>query len=290
MDLKHLETLIAIVHEGSFSGAAKALNTVQSNVSEHVKLLEREINAAVLIRTRNGAQLTDAGRLVYSMAKRIEKEIEQMSTQLALTKGLNFGSCSVGFVWTTVSWLEQQTVLKMRQIAPGVTLNIVEASSERLVDLVLKQDLACAVITGPYNDERLHMTPLLEEKFVLVAPGNEKLPKKANMELIARQKLILPNKGSHLRSMIDQYTQTNKTQLKAEIEVEGLMSIPRMVQNGLGWSILPNTAVKGIDGLSVSDIDDMPPRQLLLITLKQGLSTHADQAIHNIIIDGAKNF
>lgn len=286
MDLKHLETLIAIVHEGSFSGAAKALNTVQSNVSEHIKLLEKEVNAAVLIRTRSGAQLTDAGRLLYSMAKRIEKEIEQTKNQLALTKGLEFGSSSFGFVWSTVSWLAQKTIISMREKAPGISLHVIEGSSERLVDLVLKQELSCAVITGPYVDDRLNITSLLEEHFVVIAPESEKLPKNVTLKHLEKHKLILPNKGSHLRSMIDQFTSKF---LESDIEVEGLMTIPLLVSKGLGWSILPHTAVRASKGISIAEIKDMPQRQLLLITLKQGLSTHADVAVYDTIIESAKS-
>ena len=36
MELRHLETLLAIAEEGSFTAAADALATVQSNVSDQV--------------------------------------------------------------------------------------------------------------------------------------------------------------------------------------------------------------------------------------------------------------
>ena len=40
MELRHLETLLAIAEEGSFTAAADALATVQSNVSDQVRQLE----------------------------------------------------------------------------------------------------------------------------------------------------------------------------------------------------------------------------------------------------------
>ena len=41
MDLRQLAALVAIADHGSFSAAARALYTVQSNVSGHIARLER---------------------------------------------------------------------------------------------------------------------------------------------------------------------------------------------------------------------------------------------------------
>ena len=39
MELRHLDTLLAIAEQGSFTAAADVLSTVQSNVSEQVRQL-----------------------------------------------------------------------------------------------------------------------------------------------------------------------------------------------------------------------------------------------------------
>ena len=46
MEVRHLASLIAIADHGSFSAAARALGTVQSNVSAHIARLEKEIGRA----------------------------------------------------------------------------------------------------------------------------------------------------------------------------------------------------------------------------------------------------
>ena len=59
MDLRQLAALAAIADHGSFSAAAKALFTVQSNVSAHVARLERELGVTLVDRSRGC--LTDEG-------------------------------------------------------------------------------------------------------------------------------------------------------------------------------------------------------------------------------------
>lgn len=43
MDLRQLSAVLAVVDHGGFSAAARALHTVQSNVSTHVARLEAEL-------------------------------------------------------------------------------------------------------------------------------------------------------------------------------------------------------------------------------------------------------
>jgi DNA-binding transcriptional LysR family regulator len=64
MELRHLETLLAIAEEGSFTAAADALNTVQSNVSDQIRQLEQELGVSLLVRGRRGAEPTEFGTVV----------------------------------------------------------------------------------------------------------------------------------------------------------------------------------------------------------------------------------
>ena len=64
MEIRHLDALLAITESGSFSAAADVLHTVQSNVSEQIRQLERELGVPVLVRGRRGATPTEFGRVV----------------------------------------------------------------------------------------------------------------------------------------------------------------------------------------------------------------------------------
>ena len=58
MDLRQLAALVAVDDHGSFSAAARALYTVQSNVSAHIANLEREL---VTLVDRAKGRLTPEG-------------------------------------------------------------------------------------------------------------------------------------------------------------------------------------------------------------------------------------
>src|SRR5256885_16837762 len=69
MDLRQLNAVVAVAEYGSFSAAADALHTVQSNISTHVARLERELGCPLIDRAA-GCRLTEEGQAVVERARR----------------------------------------------------------------------------------------------------------------------------------------------------------------------------------------------------------------------------
>src|SRR5713101_6063678 len=152
VELRHLETLLAIAQEGSFTAAADALATVQSNVSEQVRQLEAELGVALLVRGRRGAEPTEFGVVVLDRARRIQRELEAMRADLSMLQGLESGYARLGVVGTASRWLVPSLVDDLRKRAPGVRLRVNEGASERLFLEVITGELAQAVVTEPADD------------------------------------------------------------------------------------------------------------------------------------------
>src|SRR4028119_39432 len=81
MDLRQLTTLVAIADHGSFSAAARALYTVQSNVSGHIARLEKELGVILVDRQRGG--LTEEGTSVVERARRVLHELDDITADMA---------------------------------------------------------------------------------------------------------------------------------------------------------------------------------------------------------------
>ncbi|NLF90845.1 MAG: LysR family transcriptional regulator ArgP [Corynebacterium marinum] len=70
MNPVHLQTLLAIVEEGSFEVAAAVLGVSPSAVSQRIKALEKE-TGRVLVRRTNPATATEAGEVLVQAARRM---------------------------------------------------------------------------------------------------------------------------------------------------------------------------------------------------------------------------
>lgn len=81
MYLDHLETLSALVDEGTFEAAARRLHVSASAVSQRVKAMESSIGR-VLVRRTTPVTLTDAGEVILRYARQVE--LLEADTQRAL--------------------------------------------------------------------------------------------------------------------------------------------------------------------------------------------------------------
>src|SRR4051794_26135733 len=131
MDLRQLSALTAVADHRSFSAAARALHTVQSNVSTHIANLERELGTPLVDRTTG--QLTDAGALVVVRARRVQAELEALSSDVASSLGEISGPVRLGVIGTTGRWLVPKLLSALGASHPKIRLVIVDATTTSLI-------------------------------------------------------------------------------------------------------------------------------------------------------------
>lgn len=287
MEFRHLEALVAIAEEGSFTAAADALNTVQSNVSEQIRQLEAELGIPLLVRSRRGAEPTEAGRAVVVRARRIARERDGLLADVAAIEGLEVGDASIGVVGTASRWLVPELVGSLRRRAPGVHLRINEGTSERLVAGVLDGELAQALVTGPIANERLIEEHLLDERLVGLVPDGSPLVGGATvpLERIAREPMVMPPANNPLRLEVQQAAAGVGVEIAVPIEIEGVRLIGDLVAAGVGVSILPETAIPDdAPGVRTVAIDGLPPRRLVLVTRRDAQLSIADRAVREQVL------
>src|SRR3546814_3316448 len=96
MDLKQLTALLAVAEHGSFSAAARAIHTVQSNVSTHVARLEKELG--VLLVDRSSGGLTEEGEAAVARARRIRGELDALQSDVAALRAEVVGHVRIGLI------------------------------------------------------------------------------------------------------------------------------------------------------------------------------------------------
>lgn len=85
LDYPSLFALVAVVHEGSFERAARALHVTPSAVSQRIRLLEERVGCALVTRGQP-CQATEAGRLLCQHGDRVrllEHELQQAMPAVA---------------------------------------------------------------------------------------------------------------------------------------------------------------------------------------------------------------
>ena len=73
--LRAMETFVAVVECGSFTGAAARLEMSAVMVGKYIALIERQLNTRLLERNTRRQSLTDAGRVYFDEAKRVLEQV-----------------------------------------------------------------------------------------------------------------------------------------------------------------------------------------------------------------------
>src|SRR5438309_9499815 len=114
LDLRLVETLRVVGAHGSFSAAARALHFTQPAVSRQIAQLERCVGLPLVVRSRRGAHLTAAGRLVVTHADAVRARLRRLDDELAELAGGALSSVALGAFPTAFVGLLPAIVQELR--------------------------------------------------------------------------------------------------------------------------------------------------------------------------------
>jgi DNA-binding transcriptional LysR family regulator len=244
MDPRHLLVLVTVAEHGSFSAAAAALHTVQSNVSSHIARLEERVGAVLV--DRAAGRLTPEGEAVAARAHRVFAEMEAAFADVAALRHEVAGDVRLGVIGTTGRWLAPGLLAAVAKRLPGVRLSLFEGTSASLESQLEGDRLDLAVLNLPVPvglDVEAH--PLFDEDLVLVARRDDPLAGRPAIGLrdLAAVPLLLPMPGTAFRDDIDSAARAAGTALVPRAELDGVRLIASLTFEGYGPAILPATAV-----------------------------------------------
>ena len=242
MDLRQLSALVAIADHGSFSAAARALYTVQSNISGHISRLEKELGVTLVDRQRGG--LTDDGGLVVERARRILREMDDISADMASRGDSVSGDARLGVIGTTGRWLMPQLLPALSLAHPLVHVTVFEGSTTALIPQLMAGHLDGCIVHLPVEDPELVVEPLFAEDLIVVVHSRH--PWAGNQELsllrVAGEPLLLPPKGTAMRRILDKAAASVGTTLRPQSEIDGVRLLTSLAMEGYGAAIVPCTA------------------------------------------------
>jgi LysR family nitrogen assimilation transcriptional regulator len=286
MDIKQLQALVGIADHGSFSEAAIALNTVQSNISGRIARLEKELDTDLV--DRSSGRLTSSGEIVVVRARRIMSEVSSIGADVVALDAAVQGEVAIGLIGTTGRWLVPQLLEAQRYRYPLIRLRIVEGTNSSLEPRLVSGQLELAVLAQPISSPDITDTELFEEDLVLVVPMSDELAQSGRpvtLEQLATLDLLLPLTGTSIRREIDQACAARGLKLRAIIELDGMRTLASLAFDGYGRAILPATALPNHlqDRFCALPIEGLAPRHVGLGVRRYGFPSTPVRAIRQLL-------
>lgn len=288
MDIRQLNALVAVVDHGTFSAAAKALHTVQSNVSTHIARIERELGISLI--DRSTGILTEEGHVVVARARRVQAELEAIRLDVTALRDEVAGVVRAGVIGTTGRWLLPRLLDAVAANHPRVRVQIVDATTTSLLPQVVAGSLDVAIVNLPVDHPDIVVEPLFVEEPMLVAPLDHPLAAYDVVEPqdLAKYPLLLNPPGVAFRDALDADLREYGVELTPKAEVDGMRLLASLAADGFGAAVLPATATVTTAEWKRVPMRNLTPRQVGLVSNRRVPLSATNRAVRSVLFDVVK--
>ena len=143
----HLRDLIAVIETGSVRSAARKLGLTQAAVSKNLTALEKSLGVPLLVRSSQGVEPTEFGRIVLRRARVVDAELRHLQEEIASLAGERHGDIAVGLSATAEAMLLPTAVARFRERTPDVLISVIGGRSSSTIAALREAKIDFAV--GP---------------------------------------------------------------------------------------------------------------------------------------------
>lgn len=187
LDLRRLAVFREVADQGSFSGAALALDYTQSVVSHHVAQLEREVGVTLVERGRRPVRLTPAGERLHAHAGTILGAARTAEADLRAVAGLEAGTLRVGAFLTACASFAPAAIGAFTRAHPQVDVRLDQLEPPASLPRLISGELDLAVVfrdaDSPEPDPRLARAKLADDPYRVALPPAHRLARRREVAL-----------------------------------------------------------------------------------------------------------
>lgn len=281
MNLRPLQTLVAVVEAGGFQAAADRLGLTQSAVSMQIKALEAELGARLFDRATRPPTPTVIGRAAAAQARAVLAAADRLRA-VAADGGAVAGVLRLGAIPTATTGFLPDALLALARRHPELQARVESGLSEALVARVASGELDAALVTaGGDPPSGLALHDLVEEPLLVVA--REAPPDGRARTALDGAPFIRFNRATGVGRIIDRRLRADGIAVRDAMELDSIESILMMVSRGLGAAIAPAASLSApaAHALWRAPYGDPPlSRRVGLITRRDGAQEPAVAALY----------
>lgn len=250
MELKQLESFVAVVVYKSFTEAAKQLYISQPTISTHIQALEKELETKLIVRTTKSIELTKRGTELYECAV---KMLDLRDGLLEKWRSWDEKIIRLGVSTIPSAYILPEFLPKFCKEYPEVFFQSIQSDSKGIIEGVLDGRMDVGLVGMEWEEEALACIPFYEDELVVITPVTEHFlalrKKEVPLEELFKEPMILREKGSGTKKAADQFLEKQGIS-KDSLKVAAYMNDPEAIKNsvaaGLGISIVSKKAAENM--------------------------------------------
>ncbi|QTD94919.1 LysR family transcriptional regulator [Burkholderia anthina] len=252
MDIRFLESFLAVADCGSIAEAARRLGLTPAAVAQRLRALESDLGQVLVSRVGRTVRPTAAGLAVQSQMPDVIRAVRDLRAVAA--GGVPAGQLRIGCTATAMTGLMPKIIATLSTRFPQIEYFLQPGSSADLYHEVLAGNLDAALIIRPpfpipkaSRWQTLRLEPLL-----LLA--SENMDVSDPHAVIRSNPFIRYDRNQWGGQIVDRYLRQHALKVREWVELDALDSIAALVDGGLGVAIVPDWPRPWPEGLRLQKI------------------------------------
>ncbi len=257
MDFRELSYIVAVAKHQNITKAAESLYVGQPTLTKCIQNLEAALGQKLFRKLGNKFVLTYAGEVYVGKAEQMLLLKKEMDDELTDIIKSNVGILRVGFPVMRGTYMLPCTIPIFYSLYPKVKLDIVEANSDYLEELLRKGEIDIAFFNLPIRSREIDYEVVKHEELLVVLPQGHPLEAMAKeqegrehpwipLEALREEKFILFTKTQRTRQIVDGLF--TKAHIKPSIflETRNFQAALTLAARGYGACFVSDSHIKHV--------------------------------------------
>ncbi|NEI69338.1 LysR family transcriptional regulator [Rhizobium lusitanum] len=243
-NLDQLAAFLSVVDLGSFTAAADKAGLTQPAVSLQVKLLEQRLGVKLIERVGRRAQASPAGLELIAHARRIVEACSVAEEAMTPYREGSVGRVRIGSGGTASIHLLPRAIAIAKKRMPDLEIIVRIGNIDEILRDLEANALDLAVVALPAAGRSLEVEPFHDDELLAVAPKGSVMPDGGPDAEFMKGKTLLLYEGGNTRRATNEWFEEAGIRPEPAMEFGSVEAIKELVAAGLGWSVLPEMALR----------------------------------------------
>lgn len=230
-----------VIRSGSIGSAAKELGLTQPAVSKIINDIEGYFGVELVVRKNTGVTLTHAGQVLLSWSESITREMKNMVNEMNSMTDNAVVDVSFGFPSLIGFTFMSDMIQKFKEVYPKSQVSMYEAQLSSFLPAIRdgRLDFAIGTLSDEMKLQDLHVEPLFESEFVLVANKSRTCTGTTTLESLQNEQWVLPQTNMGYYSELLTTLQRNGISIENIVKTDSVVTIYNLVLNANFLTVIP---------------------------------------------------
>lgn len=289
MTIRHIKIFSAVCECGSITAAADKLYIAQPSISLAIRELEDYCGVKLFDRISKKLYLTEAGKNMLEHVSNILALFDEIEH---IKDNKTSGTIKVGSSITVGTHYLPSRIKQFQGDYPDCEIIVMVNSSDVIEEMLLKNELDCAVIEGFTHSKYLSNESLNNrDNLCIVCSPEHRFAEKEieDVREIYGEKFLLREKGSGTRELFDNITASLGYNIIPSWESTSTKVLINAVAANIGISIIPYKLAEDdilsgkLSLIRNKEIDSKLTRQFILVYHKNKYQTHLMKEFFKVV-------